>query len=169
MIRYGDVMDKLIDGRVNYLLRKRTANKGKLEKLLDNKDISVESLQSNEKWDFKECKDISFWFIISINKIFFYNFKFYIDKKFLKYFAKFQRKSFYVYNHFLTLVCSESNATKEKIGYNVFFIMSSNTLQISYDVICEAIRIQEIKLAEEHKSKNQYLEVKVFLENEKNK
>ena len=55
------------------------------------------------------------------------------------------------------------------MGYNVFNVMSPHTLQISYDVICEAIRIQEQKLAEEHKSKNQYLEVKVFLEGEKNK
>jgi len=87
----------------------------------------------------------------------------------LKYFSKFQRKAYYIYNHFLTLVCSESNATKEKTGFNIFYIMSQNTLQVSYDVICESIRIHEIKLAEEHKSKNQYLEVKVFLENEKNK
>lgn len=87
----------------------------------------------------------------------------------MKYFGKFQRKAFYVYNHFLTLVCSESNVSKEKFGYYVFYIMSPNTLQVSYDVICEAIRIQEQKLAEEHKSKNQYLEVKVFLEGEKNK
>ena len=47
MFRYGDIMDKLMDSRTNYLLRKKTLNKGKLEKLLDNKDISVESLQSN--------------------------------------------------------------------------------------------------------------------------
>lgn len=87
----------------------------------------------------------------------------------MKFFAKFQRKAFYIYNHFLTLVCSESNLAKEKIGYNVFYVMSPGTLQISYDVICEAVRIQEQKLAEEHKSKNQYLEVKVFLEGEKNK
>ncbi len=57
MVRYGDVMDKLIDGRLNYLLKKKFPGKGKLEKLVDNKDISVESLQSNESWDFKECKN----------------------------------------------------------------------------------------------------------------
>ncbi len=58
MLRYGDVMEKLIDSRVNYLLRKKTNNKGKLEKLLDNKDISVESLQSKKDWEAKECKII---------------------------------------------------------------------------------------------------------------
>ncbi len=56
LLRYGDVMDKLIDSRVNYLLRKKPNNKGKLEKILDNKDISVESLQSKETWETKECK-----------------------------------------------------------------------------------------------------------------
>jgi len=83
--------------------------------------------------------------------------------------VKFQRKAFYVYNHFLTLVSSESCLAKEKTGFNIFYVMSQNTLQISYDVICEAVRIQEQRLLDEHKSKNQYLEVKVFLEGEKNK
>lgn len=58
MLRYGDIMDKLIDSRVNYLLRKKINNKGKLEKILDNKDISVESLQSKNDWEAKECKII---------------------------------------------------------------------------------------------------------------
>ncbi len=91
------------------------------------------------------------------------------DKKFLKYFSKFQRKAFYVCNNFLTLVCSESNAVKEKSGYNVFYILSPAVIQIAYDVVCEAIRVHEQRIAEENKSKNQYLEVKVFLEGEKNK
>jgi len=55
MVRYSDIMDKLIDNRVNYLLRKKT-NKGRLEKLIDNKDISVDNLQSDEIWEFKHCK-----------------------------------------------------------------------------------------------------------------
>ena len=56
MLRYGDIMEKLIDSRVNYLLRKKTNSKGKLDKLIDNKDISVDSLQSKETWETKECK-----------------------------------------------------------------------------------------------------------------
>lgn len=72
-------------------------------------------------------------------------------------------------NNFLTLVFSESNFVKEKTGYNVFFIYSPTSIQLSYDVVCEAIRKKEQKILEAHKSKNQYLEVKELLEGEKNK
>ena len=97
------------------------------------------------------------------------NLKLFSDKKYLKYFSKFQRKVFYVNNNFLTLVYSESNYVKEKTGYQVVFIYSSAAIQLGNDVVCEAIRLRELKIIEENKSKNQYLEVKELLEGEKNK
>lgn len=86
----------------------------------------------------------------------------------MKFFIKFSRKVFYVCNNFLTLVCSESYYTKEKTGFNIFYILSPINIISSYDVVCESIRIHELKLIEDIKSKSQYLEVKEFLD-EKNK
>ena len=90
-------------------------------------------------------------------------------KKFLKYFSKFQRKIFYVNTNFFTLIYSESNSIKEKTGYQVYFVYSPEAIQLSYDVVCEAIRLREIKIIEENKSKNKYLEVKEQLQGEKHK
>ena len=74
-----------------------------------------------------------------------------------------------MYNNFLSLICSESNTSKEKCEYKIFNIFSPNIILISYDVIFESIRKHEIKIANENKSKSQYLEVnKILLEGEKN-
>ena len=56
MNRYGEVMDKIIDSRTNYLFKKRPNTANKLENLIDNKDISTRSLENNKEWGFKECK-----------------------------------------------------------------------------------------------------------------
>jgi hypothetical protein len=87
----------------------------------------------------------------------------------MKFFSKFQRKIFYINNNFLTLILSESNIVKEKTGYQVFSIYSPEAILLGYNVVCEAIRIRELKLIEENKSKNKYLEVKEQFEGDKNK
>ena len=55
MVRYGEIMDKFIDNRTNYLFSKKTSGKQKLENLIDNKDISINSLENNKEWEYKEC------------------------------------------------------------------------------------------------------------------
>ena len=60
MNRYGEVMDKIIDSRTNYLFKKKSNSNNKLENLIDNKDISTKSLENNKEWDFKDCKFILF-------------------------------------------------------------------------------------------------------------
>jgi hypothetical protein len=164
--RYGEIMDKIIDSRTNYLFRSRTNTRSeKLENLIDNRDISIKSLENNKDWEFKDCKNL-FKFKFCLKTYSILNFS---VKKFLKFFSKFQRKIFYVNNNFLTLIYSESNQIKEKSGYQVFFIYSPQAIQLSYDVVCEAIRIRELKIIEENKSKNKYLEVKELIEGDKNK
>ena len=66
------------------------------------------------------------------------------------------------------MVSSESNNSKEKTGFNIFYILSPSNINSSYDVIYQSIKLHELKLLENIKSKSQYLEVKEFLE-EKNK
>lgn len=56
MVRYGDVMDNFIDTRICYLFKKKTNSKQKPEKIIDNKDISVDSLQNNKDWGQIQCK-----------------------------------------------------------------------------------------------------------------
>ena len=56
MNRYGEVMDRIIDLRTNYLFKKKPNATNKLENLIDNKDISTKSLENNKEWEFKECK-----------------------------------------------------------------------------------------------------------------
>jgi len=69
----------------------------------------------------------------------------------------------------LTLIYAESNGVKEKSGYQVLYIYSPEAIQLGYNVVCEAIRIRELKIIQENKSKNKYLEVKEQFEGEKNK
>lgn len=58
LYRYGEIMDKIIDSRTNYLFRNRTNfNSEKLENLIDNRDISIKSLENNKDWEFKDCKN----------------------------------------------------------------------------------------------------------------
>ena len=87
----------------------------------------------------------------------------------MKFFSKFQRKIFYVNNNFLTLIYAESTHVKERSGYQVYYINSPESIQLGYNIVCEAIRIRELKILEENKSKNKYLEVKEQFEGEKNK
>ena len=54
---YGEIMDKIIDSRTNYLFRKRSNVNIKLENLIDNRDISTKSLENNQEWGFEECKN----------------------------------------------------------------------------------------------------------------
>ena len=57
MQKYGDVMNKIIESRSNYLLRINLNNFiSNKENIIDNKDISIESLVSKKDWDFKSCK-----------------------------------------------------------------------------------------------------------------
>ena len=58
MVRYGEIMDKIIDSRTNYLLKKKSNPNQKLENLIDNRDISTKSLENDKEWGFKECKEI---------------------------------------------------------------------------------------------------------------
>ena len=57
MIRYGEIMDKIIDARTNYLFRKKSNGLNKLENLIDNKDISTNSFENEKDWGNKECKN----------------------------------------------------------------------------------------------------------------
>ncbi len=58
MNRYGKIMDKIIDTRTNYLLRKKSNGNNKLENLIDNRDISTKSLENDKNWGSKDCKKI---------------------------------------------------------------------------------------------------------------
>lgn len=67
MNKYGDVMDKIIDSRTNYLFRKMSnPNFNKLENLVDNRDISTNSLENNKDWQYKDCKIILFKYFYTL-------------------------------------------------------------------------------------------------------
>ena len=55
MNKYSEIMDTILDSRINYLLLKKFNNKGKNDKSQDSLDFNIENILSNPEWDNISC------------------------------------------------------------------------------------------------------------------